>query len=198
MAKEENEAQPEAQATEAKPKGKKKLIIIIGAVVLLIVIGGVAVLFLSGGSKTEGEGEEAAKEEHEPVHYMQARLEPFIVNLSESTSFVKVSMVLEYDPKILERGGGHGEGGGGYGGGGSGGGGEGEGGGGGLPPVMKEREPMIRDAVIRVISSKKSAEVLTVEGKDKLKEELLEAINEAIGLEESAVVNIYFDDFIIQ
>ena len=63
---------------------------------------------------------------------------------------------------------------------------------------MQAREPMMRDAVIRVLSSKKAVDVLSPEGKEKLKEELVEAINEAIGLEEGPVVNVYFTEFIIQ
>ena len=40
--------------------------------------------------------------------------------------------------------------------------------------------------------------ILTKEGYEKLKEELMEGINEAIGLDEEPIVNIYFTEFIVQ
>ena len=174
----------EGQAAEA-PKSKKKLIII--AVVALLAIGGAAAAFL-GGSKPEGE--QSAEEVEEKKEYKVAELETFIVNLSESTSFLKVKLLVEYDPSVL-----HDEEGGGHGGGGAGGGGEEKGG---LPPALKARYPMIRDAIIRVISGKRATDVLTVPGKETLKQELIEAINEATGLDEPPVVNVYFTEFIIQ
>ncbi len=199
---------PEGNEKEGKteeappPKSKKKLFIIIGVVVLLAVIGAVLALMLGGKAKApEGEGAEIAEEQMKEVKYKTARMETFVVNLSESTSFLKVTMLLEYDPSILEGASKKGSAGGGaHGGGGSGGEGGGEGGakGGGLPAIIQEREPMIKDAIIRVLSSKTAQEVLSAEGKEKLKEELIEAINEAIGLEEAPITNIYFIEFIVQ
>ena len=57
---------------------------------------------------------------------------------------------------------------------------------------------MINDAIIRVLSSKTTEAVLSPDGKEQLKEELVEAINDASGLDEAAVANVYFTDFIIQ
>ncbi|RMG40301.1 MAG: flagellar basal body protein FliL [Candidatus Dadabacteria bacterium] len=191
MADEEKTEQAEGEEG-AKPKSKKKLFIIIGAVVLLLVGGGVAFAFIGGGSSGE-EGEDEQVEEHQEKHYETVEFDTFIVNLSANSSFLKVKLILEYDPELVM--GGEGEGGGHAYGGGASGGGEGEGG---LPGVLGEKEPQIRDAVIRVLSSKTAEEVLTQEGKEALKEELIEAINEATGLDEGPVVNIYFAEFIIQ
>ena len=69
---------------------------------------------------------------------------------------------------------------------------------GGLPPLMEGRKPMIRDAVIRVLAAKKTVEVLSPDGKESMKQELIEAINEALGLDEGPVVNVYYTEFIIQ
>lgn len=189
--KEEAKEGGEAEAA-AKPKGKKKLIIIVAAV-LLLVLGGVGGFVFIGGTKDKDAEEH--HEEEEVKHYQTFELETFIVNLSENSSFLKVKILVEYDPAILAKAGadGHG-GGGGYGGGGSG----GEGGKSGPPAIVSERLPMIKDAVIRVLSSKKAEDVLTVEGKDRLKEELIEALNEATGLDEGPVVGIYFLEFVIQ
>ena len=57
---------------------------------------------------------------------------------------------------------------------------------------------MIHDAIISVLSSKKPEEVLTMVGKEDLKEELIDIINEATGLDEPAVVIMYFVEFIVR
>ena len=196
---EEKDEGEEAAAEPPKKKGKKKLFIIVAAVVLLGG-GGAAFAFLGGGAKPAGQATEEFSEEEEDTHYATVELDPFIVNLSDNASFLKIRMLIEYDPKVLEEasaggggtGGGHG--GGGYGGGGAGGGDKD----GGLPGILGDKEPMIRDAIIRVLSSKKVEQVLAVEGKEELKEELVEAINEATGLDEQVVVGIYFTEFIVQ
>ena len=198
MAKEEPKEKEEGKEgadAAAKPKGKKKLFIIIGAVVLLVAAAGVP-LMLMGGSKEAKEGEEAHVEEHEEKHIETVGLDTFIVNLSENGAFLKVKMLMEYDHSIIhkaeeelaKKGGGEAEGGGGHGGGKE----------GGLSGYLKHREPMIRDTVIRILSSKRPTEMLSRDGKDKLKEELIEGLNEAIALEEGPVQGIYFTEFIIQ
>ena len=185
---EEKEEQKEGEV-QAKPKGKKKLFIIIGIVVLLLAVG-VPLLFLGGDAKEHDPDYEA-----EP-HYETAKLDTFIVNLSEPSTFLKTTILVEYDPDAIEISlnpkGGKGKG-------------KGHAGGGApvstepqLHPHFNTRKPMIHDAVIRILSSKKSSEVLTSEGKERLKFELIDAINDALGLDEAPVVNIYFTEFIIQ
>lgn len=188
---EEKEEKKEGEVAEAPKKGKKKLIIIV-LVVLLLAGGGGASMTLMGGAKTDAAGaaeeEEKAKEEEE--HFERVDLDTFIVNLSENASFLKVKIALEVNAKALsgagkeggEEKGGH----------------EGGEGKGGLPGLLGTREPMMKDAVIRVLSSKTAADVLSIEGKDALKEELLDAINEACASDEPVVNAVYFTDFIIQ
>lgn len=183
-----------AEGAEAAPapKSKKKLFIIIGVAVLLLV-GGVGFVFMSGGKQ---EAEKSAEEpQEEEKHYLTTELEPFIVNLSDNASFLKVRLMIEYDPAILNGAGGEGEAAAEGGGHGSGGGGKDAGG---LPPQLKAREPMIRDTIIRILSSKQSSDVLSADGKETIKEELIEGINEAIGLDDQPVVNVYFLEFIVQ
>lgn len=190
------EEKKEAEGTEGKEapkKGKKGLIIIIVAVVLVLGGGGAAVMLMGGEPK-----EEHAEEVELPPHLVMADLGQFIVNLTKSTSFLKVSLLVEYDANIIDlamkasegHGGGHG--------GGSGGGGGEAAGPAGLPPFLKPREPMLKDAVIRVLSSKTSEEVLTAAGKDALKDELVEALNEAAEMDENPFVSVYFTEFIVQ
>lgn len=201
MAAKEKEA--DSKEAEAPKKSKKKLIIF-GAVGLVVLIAlGVGIPMMMGGGE-EGEGEEEVVEEPVKV-FKQAKLDPFIVNLSAQKNFIKVTMLIEYDPEIITKmSGGHAEGGG-HGGGDMSGHASGGGASGGeaadpfaLPPELSMKAPMINDAIIKILSSKSAEQVLTVEGKETLKEELIEAVNDAIGFEEPPIVNIYFTEFIVQ
>lgn len=182
MAKEEEKKEGE-EAAAPKPKSKKKLIIIVAAV-LLLAGGGGAFAFMGGGAKPEEEAEHTQEEDKK--HLQSVTLDTVIVNLSENASFLKVKMTMEYDPEILATAlhaageGGH------------------EGPESKLPPGLAEKESMIRDSIIRVLSAKTAAEVLSVDGKEAIKEELIEAVNEAVGLDEGPVINVYFSEFIVQ
>ena len=192
--------EPKEGEEGTKGKSKKKLLLILIPVVL-IVLGVVAFLVLGGKKEEPKEGEEhaEAKEEVKKPKLLTVKLDPFIVNLSENTSFLKTTILLEFDASIIEKelGGAKGAEGGAHGGGAGGGGGE-KAEGAAVPPIFTERQPMIRDAVIHVLASKKVQDVLTSDGKERLKEEIIEAINDALGLSENAVVNVYFTEFIIQ
>lgn len=187
-------AEGAADGAEGAPKKSKKKLIIIIAGVLLLVAGAGVPMVLMGGSKPP-EGEEA-HEEPEPEKKLEVTdLGQFIVNLSESSSFLKVHIMMEYDASILDNL--HKEGGGGGHGGGASGGGDAKKEGG-FHPHMAAKETQIRDAVIRVLSSKTATEMLTSEGKERLKEELIEGINEAVAMDEPPVTGIFFTEFIIQ
>ena len=201
-AKEKNtEAEGGEHGEGAKPKSKKKLMFI-GLGVLALIAGAGVPMFLMGG------GEEAAEEAHvqeEPAEELK-RLENldlgiFIVNLSETSSFLKTHIVVEYDAALLEKqtavleGAGGGEG---HGGGEAGGGGEGEAAGGGTPHYLTKKENVIRHTIIRILSSKTVDEVLTPDGKDLLTEELIDGLNDVIAVEQPVVSQIYFTEFIIQ
>ena len=190
----------EEGAAEAKPKkSKKKLFIILGVVAL--VAGAGVPMFLMGGAPPEEEAAAHEEEEaHEEVKHLEtADLGSYVVNLSEATSFLKAKITVEFDATIVEKQmkpkehgeEGEAEGGGGHG--------EKEGAGPApLPEFMAKRETQIKDVVLRILSSKKADDVLTSEGKERLKEELIEGLNEAVALEEPPVTAIFFTEFIIQ
>ena len=160
-------------------------------------------MFLMGGPPPE-EGEAAEHEEkvHEEVKHLEtADLGTFVVNLSEATSFLKAHILVEFDNAIVEKQmkphgegeeGAKEEGGGGHGGG------EKAGGAAPLPEFMAHREVQIKDTLLRVLSSKKADDVLTSDGKERLKEELIEGLNEAVALEEPPLTAVFFTEFIIQ
>lgn len=181
----------EEKTEEEAPKKKSKMMLIIIIVVVLLLGGGGAAFFLMGSGDDEG-GEDAEEVE---IQYETVELKPFVVNLANNEGYLKVTLLLEYDPTLIKPSGGQGFGGGGA-----------VGGGGSphsplsgdLPGVLNDREAMIRDAVLVILSSKSRENLLTPEGKETLKEELVEAINDATGLDEPPVVAIYFIEFVIQ
>jgi len=61
---------------------------------------------------------------------------------------------------------------------------------------FEKRLPQSRDAVLTVLSSKNSRDLMTSEGKNALREEIKEKINHL--LTETKVRNIYFTEFVIQ
>jgi flagellar FliL protein len=62
---------------------------------------------------------------------------------------------------------------------------------------MAQFKPAIRDAVITTLSSKTSAEVSTVAGKELAKEQIIEAVN-SIFAGDREVLRVSFGQFIIQ
>ena len=54
----------------------------------------------------------------------------------------------------------------------------------------------IRDAIVQMLSVKKSEELLSAEGKTKLREEILETVKPFFG--DVKVTNIFFTDFMVQ
>jgi flagellar FliL protein len=61
---------------------------------------------------------------------------------------------------------------------------------------FQKRLPQSRDSVLTLLSSKKSRDLMTSEGKNALREEIKEKMNQL--LVETKVRNIYFTEFVIQ
>ena len=65
-----------------------------------------------------------------------------------------------------------------------------------LQPELDKKTAIIRDVVIRTLTSKTFEEISTAKGKERLKDELVGKINEI--LTDGFVKNIYFTDFVVQ
>lgn len=190
----------EAPADGAPKKKNKKVIFIALGVVFLIAGAGVP-MFLMGGAPEEAAVAPEEEEHHEEEKHLEtADLGSYVVNLSEATSFLKAHLLVEYDNAVVEKqmhphgekeAAAEAEGGGGHGGG-------EKGGAAPLPEFMAKREIQIKDTILKVLSSKKSEDVLTADGKERLKDELIEGLNEAVAMEEPPLTAIYFTEFIIQ
>jgi len=75
-----------------------------------------------------------------------------------------------------------------------------------IEQIVSDNEAEIKDAVIRAVSARNAEELLTVSGKDLLKEELLNDINEIINeatmanpdIKKNIVKKIYFTSFVMR
>ena len=65
-----------------------------------------------------------------------------------------------------------------------------------LTAELDKKKPLIRDIVIRTLSSKTYQEVSTNRGKEKLKDELVDKINAVLA--DGQVKNIFFTEFVVQ
>lgn len=65
-----------------------------------------------------------------------------------------------------------------------------------LTAELDKKKPLIRDIVIRTLSSKTFQEVSTNRGKEKLKDELVDRINAVLA--DGQVKNIFFTEFVVQ
>lgn len=211
MSEEINEVPVAEESAAPSGGGKKKLILLVLVVLLLVGGGGGAYFFFLRGSSAE-EGEEIAEtkdtekkskkksqpeedeeeEEEEPKSSKTSsasksslksaipkdeevkhiiELQPFIVNLADSDQARYLRLSVSVGIGGEEEAG------------------EGEK----ADPIFITR---VRNAMLAVLSVKSSEEVLTVEGKAKLRKELLKAAQTAS--EEPHVEAIYITDFIVQ
>jgi flagellar FliL protein len=61
---------------------------------------------------------------------------------------------------------------------------------------MRAQNPIIDDQITAILSAKQASDLMTLDGKGKLKEEIKSRLNKALG--EEKVIAVYFTDFIIQ
>jgi flagellar FliL protein len=163
---------------DAPKKGNKKMIIIIAAVAVLLLGGGGAAFFImkkkaaeaeaaaaaeDGGEEHEKPGKAAAKPAHKPAEHGKSEhaappafvpLEPFVVNLSDREAERFAQIGVTLQVDDPH-----------------------------MAEEMKAYMPAIRNAVLLILSHKSSADLLTVEGKQKLAEEIRREAARAMGYE---------------
>ncbi|MEF3191646.1 MAG: flagellar basal body-associated FliL family protein [Campylobacterales bacterium] len=167
--------------------GKSKIIIIIIVAILLVlilVIGGALAFFLMSGSHEEegatagtpaAEHEVDAKKEKKK-HSEELKVGPmvpldtFIVNLMSDTGmqrYLKTTINLELEPENEL-----------------------------MLKEVEAKKPIIRDIILTILTSKTVEEVTTPKGKENLKMEILEKINEK--MQDGEFRNVYITEFMIQ
>lgn len=160
-------AAPAAPAEgDAPKKGPKKLIIIIVAAVLVLLLGGGAAAFFLMKKKAahaEGEGGEEADTAHEvqkpekpprdPKHPpVFVPLDPFVVNLADKETERYAQVGISMQVDDPK-----------------------------VADEMKAYMPAIKDSIILILSHKTSEELLSLDGKHKMAEEIQRAAARAMG-----------------
>jgi len=166
---------------EKKPKGNMVLIIVVVLLVVLLVGGGAAAFLLLGNSHDEADSSATPSQDtkaekkkstskrstdHLTIGPMYP-MTPFVVNLLSESGNRFLKVSIDLELSDVK-----------------------------LQPEMDHKKSLIRDIIIRTFSSKTFEEISTLKGKDKLKEEVLDKINE--NLSDGQVKNIYFTDFVVQ
>ncbi len=65
-----------------------------------------------------------------------------------------------------------------------------------LSAELDKKKPLVRDIIIRVLSSKTFEEVSTMKGKSRLKDEIVNKINNVLA--DGQIKDVFFTDFIVQ
>ena len=166
------EAPAEVQDEAASPKKKGKLLIIILALVLASGGGG-AWWFLKRGKHAEPKTGATEKKEEAEKPPIFARLDTFTVNL-QKTDAEDHYLQIEIQLKVAEDT---------------------------VNESLKLRNPEIRNALLLLMSSKTQADLVTIEGKQKLATEIASQINKIIRAtdpKKNGVLGVYFTSFVIQ
>lgn len=158
-----------------RPKSKFKKLVVIAVTVLVVVTLGSAGLWYASRhnlpffKRPKDTASKAAAENAPPVAVLQ--LQSFVVNLADpgQTAFLRVGLALGLSTPLPKSSG-------------------------------SEKDspftPQVRDAVLSVLSTWKSEDLLAPDGRKKLKEQLLHILQQRIP--ELGIVDIYFTDFLIQ
>ena len=173
-----------AEETQSKKSSSLVLIIIIVILILLLVVGGLLAFLLMSGNDdaTQAQTAQAQTEQVQSAapkstagkrsnDYINMGpvypLDQFIVNLlSESGSRYLKTKV---DLELSAET---------------------------LTPEIDKKKPLIRDIIVSTLSSKTYEEVSTQKGKNRLKDEIVDRLNEVLA--DGHIKNIYFTDFVVQ
>ncbi len=169
---------------EEAPKSSKKLIIIIAAVVVLLIGAGAGMYFMGffddepqqaeAGQSAEGGDTKAAEEEEvEPVAERSYwPLEPpFVLNFEGKSKARYMQIGLEVVTTNDK-----------------------------AFAAVKKHLPVIRNEIVLLLSGQKYEEMVTPEGKEQLRAELIETVNNVLKQHKvkKGIENIYFTSFVMQ
>jgi flagellar FliL protein len=167
----DEEVEEERGAGPSPKKGGNKVLLIVIIILLLALLGvGGFIMF---GSKGDTKGGAPAKrveleEVQDPLKLGEmVAFEPFIVNLAGEGGKRFLKVTMQVEMNKKK-----------------------------LAEEVNNKMPQMKDMIITVLASKTVDELLTIEGKFKLKEQLLTRINS--NLKTGVVKNVYFVEFVIQ
>lgn len=135
---------------------------------LIVIVLAVAVVGLGVTKVIKGAKRKGGKEPVQEIELSPWKLEEFVVNLRDvnESRYLKVNIVLGMEKKVEASEGGNPD------------------------------EPVVRDAIISVLTAKSFSDLESPAGKDHLKDELKKAVNAE--LEKNKVGKIYFTSFAMQ
>lgn len=172
MAEETEEQGTEENGTEKKSSNLVLIIVIVALVFVLLVVG-VVVAMLAGGDDDQPQGNNTSSKE-KPVKQMEAMevgpmfpLDTFTVNLLSDSGRRYLKVQMNLELDGEE-----------------------------LAAELESKTAVVRDVVIRMLSSKTLEEISTAKGKDKLKEQIVNQLN--LRLRDGNVRNVYFTEFVVQ
>lgn len=155
--------------SEGKAKSSK-LVMVVGLVLGLLLAGGGgwAYMHFKGAGAAAAHAKEKAQSEAKPEVKSVMPLDPFLVNLADidQVRFLKATFQLGIGEEPKEE------------------------------SAANVAEAAMRDSIISLLSSKTAEQILTTQGKDKLREEIRARINRISP--EMKVVEVYIVDFVVQ
>lgn len=158
------------EATPAKGGSGKKMIMLGLAGVLLLSGGGGAAWFFMSGGEEEKDGKHAKAahvDEHADEPGPIMELEPFLLNLADRDEVRFLKVSIKLELDRPEE-----------------------------ETDYPSRVPAIRDVLLVLLSSKESQLLRTVNGKRRIREEIMTRVNGV--MRKGKVSNVFFTDFIIQ
>jgi flagellar FliL protein len=183
MAEEETQESQEESAPEKK-SGSLALIIVIVVLILVILVGVVAFILMSGGDEENAVETAPAAQEKQVQKRPRSSggsgsvtpfteiglmfpLDTFTVNLLSDSGRRYLKVQMNLEIQGEE-----------------------------LAAELDTKKAVIRDIIIRLLSSKSLDEISTAKGKDKLKEQITDQLN--LRLRDGHINNVYFTEFVIQ
>ncbi|MBE0497208.1 MAG: flagellar basal body-associated protein FliL [Campylobacterales bacterium] len=166
------------EVTEKKSGGNMVLIIIVALLVLLLAGGGLAAYLLLGSTdssqpqtqqvqQTSSSGASSARSTNLLSIGPVYPMDSFIVNLLSESGSRYLKVSLDIELSSSK-----------------------------LAAEMDAKRSVVRDIIIRTLSSKTFEEVSTLKGKERLKDEVVTRLNEVLA--DGHVRNIFFTDFVVQ
>jgi flagellar protein FliL len=183
----------ETEQTEENKEDKKSkpmmLIIIIIVVIVLIIIGIVVTVLLMGGKKHESEGGHTTHQQVQVRHVESPETKKLVSEFGQPVTLKNVGVLYPLDTftvNLMSNGGErylktamslelsdkH------------------------LVEELNARKAVIRDKIIRLLSSKTFQEIATIQGKNKLSQQITDLLNTM--LSDGTVRGVFFTEFVVQ
>ena len=149
--------------------GKKRILLIVIAVAVLGLLGGGGFFAYQTFFATSPESAEVPEAPPEPEVTMGPvyPLDPFLVNLADPGRPRFLKLVMQVELDAQE-----------------------------VQVELETLKPKVRDSLLTLLSSKASADLVTIADKERLRNEILHRLNAFLSV--GRVVEVYFMDFVVQ